>query len=313
MKRILYPNGKEFAFTILDDTDDTTVANGRPVYDLLKEAGIKITKTVWAFDTAPENQGPYFAGETLQSPGYLDWVHELSNSGFEIAFHNASMGSAKREKTINAIDFLSEEFGREIRLHCNHGQNRENLYWGSSRYSTLLIKLLLKIRGALRTNRIYEGDIEDSPFFWGDIAKERLSYMRSLSFNRLNGFSIPPKTPYLDNKKPFAPVLFNTADAPDIDHFNRLVTKKAIDNLRDCNGWAIVSTHIGKGFYRGGKIDPNFIETIEYLKTMPGYYVPVTTLLDYLTDSLGITKLNPITRFTMESQHILDRIKAHIR
>ena len=312
MKRIKYPNGKEFAFTILDDTDDTTVANGRPVYNLLKEANIKITKTVWAFDTARENQGPYFAGETLESPEYLDWVHELDKSGFEIAFHNASMGTAKREKTINAINFLRQEFGKDIRLHCNHGQNRENLYWGSSRYNTPLVKLLLKIREILETNVIYEGNIAGSPFFWGDIAKERISYMRSLSFNRLNGFSIPPKTLYYDDKKPFAPVLFNTADAPDIDHFNSLVTKKAIDNLRDCNGWAIVSTHIGKGFYRDGKIDPTFCETIEYLKSMPGYYVPVTTLLDYLRDLLGITKLNSVSRFTMESQHILDRIRSHI-
>ena len=87
--KTIYPSNAEFAFTILDDTDDTTVNNGRPVYDLLSELGLRTTKTVWAFDTPEENRGPYFAGETLSSPRYLEWVHQLADKGFEIAFHNA--------------------------------------------------------------------------------------------------------------------------------------------------------------------------------------------------------------------------------
>ena len=42
-----FPEGRKFAFTILDDTDDATVENVRPVYDLLTELGFRTTKTVW--------------------------------------------------------------------------------------------------------------------------------------------------------------------------------------------------------------------------------------------------------------------------
>ena len=109
---LAYPSGAEFAFTILDDTDDTTVANGRPVYDFLYDLGLRTTKTVWAFDTTPENRGPYFAGETLSSPEYLEWVHELAANDFEIAFHNATMGSSLRKDTIRAFDLIKNEFGQ---------------------------------------------------------------------------------------------------------------------------------------------------------------------------------------------------------
>ena len=40
-----FPNGKRFAFTILDDTDVATLANVRPIYRLLEEVGMRTTKT----------------------------------------------------------------------------------------------------------------------------------------------------------------------------------------------------------------------------------------------------------------------------
>ena len=46
-KRFEFPGNKRFAFTIIDDTDDGTVANLTPVYRLLEELGMGATKTVW--------------------------------------------------------------------------------------------------------------------------------------------------------------------------------------------------------------------------------------------------------------------------
>ena len=45
--RFEFPQGKRFAFTIVDDTDVATVANVKPLYDLLHELGFRTTKTVW--------------------------------------------------------------------------------------------------------------------------------------------------------------------------------------------------------------------------------------------------------------------------
>ncbi len=42
MKKIQFPNNKKFAFTIIDDTDDSFLENTKPIYDFLFENGIFI-------------------------------------------------------------------------------------------------------------------------------------------------------------------------------------------------------------------------------------------------------------------------------
>jgi len=304
-----YPDSAEFAFTILDDTDDTTVANGCPIYDLLDRLDIRISKTVWAWDAPPEKRGPYFKGETLSSPEYLQWVGTLADKGFEIAFHNATMGSSERSDTIKALDFIERELGKPVRLHCNHGQNRENLYWGRQRYSSMLIKLANAVHEKFSPGIAYEGNDIDSPYYWADVAMERLSYLRSFTFNKLNCAKIPPGRPYIDTMKRNTPLLFNTADAPDVAAFNKLVTVDSINQLRRQGGWAIISTHFGKGFFNNGVINSQFKEAMEYLATQPGWYVPVTTLLDFIAARYDKYELSRQHVFYMECLHVIDRLK----
>jgi hypothetical protein len=42
-----WPKKKEFAFTIIDDTDNSNINNIKPIYDYLASKNIKTTKTVW--------------------------------------------------------------------------------------------------------------------------------------------------------------------------------------------------------------------------------------------------------------------------
>jgi hypothetical protein len=309
---LTYPSSAKFAFTILDDTDDTTVANGRPVYDFLHELGLRTTKTAWAFDTAPENQGPYFAGETLSSPEYLEWVHELVANDFEIAFHNATMGSSFRQDTIKALDLLKKEFEQPIRLHCNHGQNLENLHWGKDRYRSYPIRKLLCFISMFRSHTKFEGNDPESPYYWSDIADERLSYMRAFTYRQLNGMKIPPRRPYHDKTKQGKTLFFNTTDAPDVLAFNKLVNPSTIDQLRKENGWSIITTHLGKGFYWNNRLDPEFKENMEYLASQPGWFVPTSQLLDFLTIESGGSEISMIEKFRMEYSHVLDRVKGRL-
>jgi hypothetical protein len=310
--KIDYPEGAEFAFTIIDDTDDTTVANGRPVYDLLFKLGLRTTKTVWAFDTFPENRGPYFAGETLSSPGYLEWIHQLSKNNFEIAFHNATMGSSTREDTIRALDLIDREFGQRVRLHCNHGQNLENIYWGADRYSSPVLHRLFVIYSNYRSLQKYEGNIPESLYYWSDIAGARLSYIRAFTFRQLNSKKIPPGRPFRDSRKQGDLLFFNTTDASDVSVFNKYVNIHSIDKLRRENGWAIVSTHLGKGFYRNSKLDPEFQRSMDYLASLPGWFVPASQLLDFITTELGAGEISNFERIRMETYHIIDRIIAKL-
>ena len=44
---VTWPDGHEFAFTIFDDTDWATVANAKPIHDLLAALGMRTTKIYW--------------------------------------------------------------------------------------------------------------------------------------------------------------------------------------------------------------------------------------------------------------------------
>jgi hypothetical protein len=311
-KKLRYPNGAEFAFTILDDTDDSTLSNTKPVYDLLHELGVHTTKTVWALDTTPENKGPYFYGQTLADPAYLDWIRELARNGFEIASHNATMGSSIREDSIKALDFIEQEVGQKVRLHCNHGQNKENLFWGYKRYNSPLIRRLLELFTKYYSYPSFEGENPSSPYYWGDIASNKLSYLRAFAFRQLNGMHIPPGRPFSDSRKLTGPLFFNTTDAPTIGVFNKLVNPGSIDQLRKQNGWAIISTHIGKGFYWKNQLNKDFTNTMKYMASLPGWFVPVSEMLDFLKQETGSAELTGYERFKMESMQLIDRIKGRI-
>lgn len=58
-KEMEWLNGKSFAFTIIDDTDEATVANVKPIYDLLAELGIWTTKTVGPFPEMSWRREPF--------------------------------------------------------------------------------------------------------------------------------------------------------------------------------------------------------------------------------------------------------------
>jgi len=88
-----WPQGKRFAFTIVDDTDQSTVENVGPVYDFLSELGLRMTKTIWPI--APLGP-PRTVGQPLEDPDYRRWVLELKDQGFEIALHGASDETSTR-------------------------------------------------------------------------------------------------------------------------------------------------------------------------------------------------------------------------
>ncbi len=307
-----FPDGASFAFTVLDDTDDATVENTAPIYELLHQLGVRTTKTVWPLDTPREEQGPYHAGETLQNAAYRSWIESLIDRGFEIAFHNASMASSRREKTLRGLQFLDDEMDQRPTLHCNHGQNRENLYWGPHRYASAGYRGVYSAVDSLRGAAPMDGHAKESNFFWGDIALERFRYVRAFAFNQLNSARLPPGRPFHDPKKPFVQMWFNTADAPDVSAFKRLVTREAVDRLANQGGWCIVSTHLAKGFCRDGKVDPDVVDTLTYLASMPGWFVPCSTLLDHISSVRGPYVIDWGTRARMETHHVIDRLRGRL-
>jgi hypothetical protein len=306
-----HPGGRKFIFTILDDTDDATVENVEPVYSLLYELGFRTTKTVWPL-ACPEGSSLYFAGDTLANPQYLAFVHSLVDRGFELASHCATMESSNRERTERGLQFFKGEFGIEPKVHCNHGQNLENIYWGADRYRTTLIRTVLTIAERLASRPRYYGHVEESPYFWGDLCRDTFRFVRNFAFRTLDSGAISPHAPYKLASTPYVNYWFNTADAPDASAFKRLVTPAAIDGLRDKEGICILSTHLGKGFARNGKVDAKVEDVFRYIAAQPGWFVPVSEVLEYMLSRTANHVLTATGRWKLEGRHVVDRLLARL-
>lgn len=309
--RTAFPAGGQFAFTILDDTDDATVENVEPIYELLFELGFRTTKTAWPLD-CPEGSELYFAAETLQDARYLAFIRGLAGRGFEIAFHGATMESSVRERTLEGLRFLEEELGVPLKIHCNHGQNRENLYWGSNRYRTLFLRWPLALVERLSGRPRFAGHDRRSPYFWGDVCRERIRFVRNFAFATLNTVEIPPHAPYRLRSTPYVNYWFNSSDAPDATHFKRLVTPASLSRLHRERGVCILSTHLGKGFVRNGRVDPQVEDTLRFLATLPGWFAPVSEVLEHLLATRAAGELAPWTRWRLEFGHLVDRLHSHL-
>jgi hypothetical protein len=303
-----YPGGREFAFTILDDTDDSTVANVEPLYDLLFELGLRTTKTVWPLD-CPEGSANYSAGSTLADPDYLRFAHTLHDRGFELTWHAATMESSTRDRTIRGLEVFRQEFGRYPTLHCNHGENRENIYWGARRYRNPVLRLL---HGATRRNPApqFSGEDEGSQYFWGDLCRRHFRFVRGYTWHEVNTLRRDPDLVYRLAWTPYVDCWFSTSDAADVAAFRRLLTRASVDRLRAERGVCIISTHLGKGFVRDGRVDPAVEDTLRYVAAQPGWFAPVSEILEHFREAAPRLERPYWKHAWHEVRHAIDRVRG---
>ena len=274
-----FPGGRRFAFTIIDDTDVATVENVAPIYRLLEQLGMRTTKTVWPM-RCPEGSRDFASSETLEDSGYRAFAMDLQRRGFEIASHGATMESSERERTLRGLEKMRATFGAYPTVHANHANNREGLYWGTARIDDVLVRRAYGL--LLGDGDLFEGHVEDSPYWWGDVARSHIRYVRNLTFECLDVASINPTLPYHDPRRPHVNWWFSAADAENCSAFNRLLRPDAQERLERAGGIAIVATHFGKHFVRDGRVDAETARLLEALSRRPGWFVPVGELLDWL-------------------------------
>jgi hypothetical protein len=280
VSRFDFPGGKKFAFTVLDDTDVATVANVRPLYDLFHSLGFRTTKTVWPVG-CPEGSRDFSSSETLDDPGYVDFVADLQRRGFEITWHGATMESSPRERTLRALERFHEVFGAYPRIHVNHSHNQENLYWGARRLDSAVLRML--VAGALGRGEDYSsGDNPASPYWWGDQATKHFTYSRNLTTNDINTAKFNPSMPYHDPARPLVPWWFSASDAEDVYEFNALIHPRNQEQLEREGGFCIVATHGGKEFVRDGVVNRTTVDRLTELSKRPGWFPTVGELLDWL-------------------------------
>jgi hypothetical protein len=282
LQKFEFPDGKRFAFTIVDDTDVATVANVKPMYDLLHELGLRATKTVWPV-ACPEGSRDFASSQTLEDPDYRAFAVDLQRRGFEVTWHGATMETSRRERTIAGLQRFNEIFGAYPRIHLNHAYNRENVYWGTERLDSRTLRTVLG--GFAGTPAGYfTGHVEDSPCWWGDLCAKHLQYGRNLTTNDINTGRFNPSMPYRDPARPLIPWWFSASDAEGVEEFNELIHPRRQERLHREGGFCIVATHFGKDFVRNGVVNPVTRARLEGLSRLPGWFPTTGKLLDWLRE-----------------------------
>lgn len=293
----VWPDGKQFAFTIFDDTDLATVENVGPVYSLLADCGFRTTKSVWVVEG--DRQRGKHAGDTCEDPAYLQWVRSLQDQGFEIGFHNCTWHGVPRDAIRAGLDRFAELFGHDPVTAANHTGVEEGIYWADARltgWRRVLYLLLTRFRNFKK----YRGHLEGDAYFWGDLCKERIKYLRNFTYPDINTLKACPFMPYHDPKKPYVNYWFTSSDGNDVEAFNRCLSEENQDQLESEGGACILYTHFAKGFVVDGQLNPRFRQLMTRLSKKNGWFVTTATLLDYLLQQNGRHDISNAERRRLE-------------
>jgi hypothetical protein len=315
MRKVIWPHGKKFAFTIVDDTDCTNLENGPAVYDFLNKIGIRSTKTVWIYNGEVRKDNTDIIGDTCENPDYRYWIQFLQKSGFEIALHSISWSRSNREEILSGLELFKEYFGDYPKLLAQHNDSIENesLYWGRNRLSSptnVLYDVLALINPKSKNSDIYMGDDTSSPYFWGDICRNKIKYVRNFVFSEINTLKTCPEMPYHDSSKPFVNKWFASSEAPEVNSFNKLLAKTNLDRLESQEGCCIIYTHFGKNFFKNGILNQEFVSKMNDLIKRNGWYAPASDILDYIETFDKSDKLSFYSRFNLEVKWLYHKIKV---
>lgn len=281
---IQWPEGHRFAFTVFDDTDCSTLDNVPQVYACLRNLGFRTTKSVWPL--GGQRPPDIVGGETCAHPEYAAWVQQLQQQQFEIALHNATFHSSTRVESQLAFTRFRELFGHYPRSMANHTTCREGMYWGPHRV-TGLQRVAYNVLTRFRQCGRFHGHDPEDPHFWGDLCREHVDYVRNFTFAESNTFEACPVMPYFDSDRPWVNAWFAGSEGGDCPTYVKTLDERGLERLEESGGACIMYTHFGKGFYEHRTLNHQFVEVMERLARRPGWFVPVSELLDYIAQARG--------------------------
>ena len=284
--RIQWPDGKDFAFTVFDDTDLATLDNAPHVYDFLGELGFRTTKSVWPIRGRETPNTRVIGGATCEDDAYRDWTLTLQAAGFEIGSHGATYVTSARDDVIRATDRFRAIYGHDPLSLANHSGCEESIYWGPARTSGAA-RLAYQAMTRFSRRNTFRGHVEGDPLFWGDVCRERVRYVRNFTYLDVDTLAACPVMPYHDPDRPYVNAWFASSEGANVQSFNERLDEANQDRLESGGGACIMYTHFAAGFTSEGVIDRRFRELMVRMSRKNGWYVPVATLLDYLAEAHG--------------------------
>jgi hypothetical protein len=300
---IPWPQGKQFAFSVFDDTDSATLENVSGVYSFLRDCGFRTTKSCWVVEGDP-TKGTY-PGRTCEAPDYLHWLQELQSCGFEIGWHGATWHGVPRPQILAALEKFEELFGGSPRSAAHHSDG-EGMYWGDARFSGLRA-ILYNLMTACRNRGKHRGHVEGDEYFWGDLCKAKIKYYRDFVFRDINSLRTCPFMPYHDPRRPYVNYWFASSNGKNVKDFNRCISEANQDRLEAEGGVCIMYTHFALDFARGRDIQPRFASLMKRLAAKNGWFVPVSTLLDHILKVRGHRDITEAERTWMERRWLWEK------
>jgi hypothetical protein len=300
-----FPGNKRFAFSIFDDTDNSTLDNVQPVYRLLDELGLRTTKSVWVLPNVP---GAKYAAATLHDRDYLQWILHLQEQGFEIALHNVRNSDSPRPVIEQGFTDYERRLGGSPRVHANHSGNRDNIYWGDARLSRAAMRLCYNVATRFRRRGRFFGHVPGSDYFWGDLCRERIDYVRNLVFDEINLDNVNPSMPYHDPARPYVKRWFSSCEGAHVNEFCHTLRESNQDKLEAEGGVCIMYTHFADGF-SNGRLEPRFEMLMRRLARKDGWFVPVSTLLDHLAAQRAAAAIPPQELAGMEARWLVSKMR----
>jgi hypothetical protein len=273
-------------FTITDDTDDADLLRVRGVYDVLAANGIRTTKTVWAF--APEEPcgipalpPSILRGITLQDPAYLKYCQHLAELGFEITLHGATAGNNRSVTIARAFELLDRHFP-PARTYICHAKNADNPYWQEKVVAGGPLRRLVEFYA--RGHRC-SGEDPASPYFWGDLCRERVRYIRLFRTRRIDTLAANPSMPYFEREKPMVRGWFAATKRS----FRDATSETALAALERDWGLCVLYQYLCRWADASGTAKPAFVDGARRLGQHRGLWCDTATrLLDRLRLVQGV-------------------------
>ncbi len=282
-----YPDGRNFAFTIVHDADSAYSRRLAPLFEVFDEHGMRITATVFALwshdDVAQEVLSKWKNSDDSESaffkPGAvpLEDSHEknfyqrLAVKGHEIGLHSPSEFSDRRGDFIRAFELYKSIFGEFPRTYVEHS------------------------RANNKEAQASEGAAPQSPYYSTDLLNLYQSWVWVDGVGAIPG---PKKEKYYDILASYGSPFNNLAyekygilrgfrrtgqwKDSDGDGFLKWYSKTNIDSLESGRGTALVYTHLNYKWL--DPVNRQMREEIRlrlaYVASKDGWFEPAGEILD---------------------------------
>jgi hypothetical protein len=264
---------------------------------------MRTTKSVWPLTSVRDG---WHGGSSLQDSEYLKFIISLKELGFEIALHNVRNHDSTREMIRHGLEEFRKLIGYYPRVHTNHSRNRDNIYWGVARFNRL--RQVYRAGAALGDKNVFEGHDPTTRYFWGDLCQEKVDYVRNFVFHEINLDHVNPTLPYHDPKRPFVKHWFSSCEGGDVNSFCETICEANQDRLKAEGGVCIMYTHFACGFVKGGTVNRRTEQLLRRLSGRNGWFVPVSTLLDFLRSEEQATAIPTTELASMERRWAYDKL-----